>query len=195
MAGTFRSPVPLPFPLIPHSWPELTFPDGEEWPPGRPSALHPQCWRGMQRNNVVLPQVSSSLWFFSCFAGLPALTGIATDNAMENFFIVIQFFSFLISPFKISLPFTSLSNLLLSESSLPARGVMYSLVHFNHSLWGLEGNLEVTGPSSHRGSVFSSWDRQPWSSLFCSAARPISGTHPSSGIFLIFICLLVPADI
>lgn len=37
---------------------------------------------------------------------------------------------------------------------------VYSHFRFNHSLWGLEGNLEVTKPSSHRSSVFSSCNRQ-----------------------------------
>lgn len=195
-AAAFCSHVPLPFPSTPHSWTEAHLPDGDEWPQGRRSALHPQCWRGMQRNNFVLPQISSSLWFFSCFAGLPALTGVVTDNSPENFFIIIQFFSLFLK-FLPSKSLCLLHHCLTSycQSSLPARGVMYSLFHFNHSLWGLEGNLEVTRPSSHQGRVFSSWDRQPGSSLFCSAARPLSGTHPSSGIFLIFSCPLFPGDI
>lgn len=33
------------------------------------------------------------------------------------------------------------------------------------------------------------------SSLFCTATDPITGTHPSSGIFLIFSCHLSPGDI
>lgn len=131
MAGTFHSHVPLPFPVTPHSWTEATFPDGEEWPQGRPSALHPQCWRGMQRNNFVLSQTSSSLWFFSCFAGLPALTGVATDNALENFFYysVLFFFKKKISPFKISLPFTSLSITSYCQSLPSLLGVW--CIHFS----------------------------------------------------------------
>ena len=81
----------------------------------------------------------------------------------------------------------------------------YSHFHFNHSLWGLEGNLEVTSLSSHRSSVLSSCNRQRlvflWTlevegaALFCNAAHSITQAHLTSGIFLILNCHLSPGDI
>lgn len=124
----------------------------------------------MQRNNLVFPKSLYPLWFFSCFAGLQALTGAATDDALENFFFfLISLFSSLslflfFSPFKICL--CPSHHCLTSDcQSLHSQlgDAMCSHFHFNHSLWGLEGNLEVTKPSSHRGSVFSSCNRQAFS--------------------------------
>lgn len=70
---------------------------------------------------------------------------------------------------------------------------------------GWKGTWRSPSPA-HRGTLFSAHvtDRHLaflWtvpvsgSSLFCSAAHPITGAHPSSGIFLIFSCHLSPGDI
>lgn len=94
MSGIFGSLVPLPFDLTHHSLTEAHLHCRGRITAGQDFACHPPWWRGMQRNILVFPKSLYPLWFFSCFAGLQALTGAATDNASEKLFHLVLFFSF-----------------------------------------------------------------------------------------------------
>lgn len=197
---TFLVLVPLPFHLTHRSLTEAHLHCQGRITPGQAFACHPLWWRGMHRNNLDFPKSLYPLWFFSCFAGLQAFTRAATDNAPENFFHLALFFSF----FALCPSHHCLTSYCQSLHSILG-DAEYSHFHFNHGLWGLEGNLEVTNLSSHRSSVLSSCNRQRlvflWTlevegaALFCSAAHSITRAHLTSGIFLILNCHLSPGDI
>lgn len=82
---------------------------------------------------------------------------------------------------------------------------MWSPFRFNHSLWGRKGMWRSRSPApigalcsvhvADRHSAFLWTFSVPGSSRFCSAAHPITGAHPSSGIFLIFSWHRSPGDI
>ena len=151
----------------------------------------------MQRNNLVFPQSLYPLWFFSCFAGLQALTGAATDNALENFFYLVLFF-FFFSPCPSHHCLTSYCQSLHSTLG----DEVYSHFHFNHGLWAEGWKRTWRSPSpSHTGAlspapVTDSHLAFLWtlpaeeSSLFSSAAHPVTGAHPTWRIFLIVSCHL-----
>lgn len=115
------------------------------------------------------------LWFFSCFAGLPVLTGVATDNALETFLLLL-FSSFLLlffpPPFKICLCpshhcLTSYCQNL--HSTLGVRCIHFTFPflwpfykgHCNHSFEGQKGTYRSPHPT-HKGPGFSSGNRQPF---------------------------------
>ena len=192
--------VPSPFPLTHHSLTEAHLHCRGRRTSGQAFACHPPWWRGMQRNNLDFPKSLYPLWFFSCFADAQAFTRAATDNAPESCFHLALFSSF----FTLCPSHHCLTSYCQSLHSILG-DADYSHFHFNHGFWGLEGNLEVTNLSSHRGSVLRSckdsrlvflWTLEvAGTALFCNAAHSITQAHLTSGIFLIFNCHLSPGDI